>query len=238
MTSRAWVAIAAVPLLLTAFVTTSVASDPYWQQKRMRQEEAQSRLENERRWREHEEKVRRSMQELDRMNNNSSSQTYSLDCDPRFPNDPSCLIDKEPADDVRGTPPRPPAADPYASSPYNPTGSSRSRQRAPAGPDCEPTGLFGAPSQHCIDLSKPEPKKPPLYVGEGPCRYNKNVTTTIGRFKWYDSRPCLTYLKKAQYKECGSDYQGRDVNGRNVGLSREIHAEACVGRVHRRVTGQ
>jgi hypothetical protein len=226
MKPRALMLLVAMPLFLMLNVTPSAVGDPYSVQRKILGDEAQSRLEDERRLREHNQRLDRAMRQMEQMNRGSSGQTYYLGgCDVN-PNDPSCMLDQESADKGRVVPPPRPTSDPYAS-----------RPQAPIGPNCEPHGLFGAPPKECIDLSKPKPKPPPMYVGEGPCRHNKNGRG-VDFFFWGDSRECLAYIKKVQTKECGCVFpQGIPrADFLYYGIDRSCSLD-CRIPVHYRVTG-
>ena len=193
MRTPAWIAVAAVPALLLALAGPSLAGDPDAIRRSIFGDENQSRLEDERRLREHNERLDRAMREMEQMDRGSSSKTYYLGgCDVN-PNDPSCMLDQERADEGHSPPPQQrPTYDPSASAPH-----------PPAAGDCEPSGLFGAPPQDCIDPdSRPAPK-PARWVGEGPCRRDASISSQHIDGMKFNEGACRSFANQIADKECG-----------------------------------
>jgi hypothetical protein len=143
MNVPAWIVIAALQLFLIAFAAPSAAQDPLWRHKQIMGDDAQSRLENERRERELARQREQAWQQLQRMNDDSSrTKTYDfLGCpDINDLSDPSCEEERRRMNEGRRIPP--PQTPPTPSKP-------RGQQRS-AVTDCEPIGLFGAPDE-CLD---------------------------------------------------------------------------------------
>lgn len=220
MKAPAWIAVAAVPALLLALAVPSIAGDPDAIRRSIFGDENQSRLENERLQREHNERLNRAMRQMEQMDRGSSGKTYYLGgCDVK-PNDPSCMLDKERADEGRSPPPQQrPTYDPYASKPYPP---ARSRG------DCEPSGLFGAPPQDCINPNNRPVPKPARWVGEGPCRRDASISSqhVDSEINW---GACGSYSTRVADKECGDP--------RSVPWRQQAQVEDCRMRVISRVRG-
>lgn len=222
MKAPTMIAVAALQALLIAFAAPSVAQDPLWLHKQIMGDDAQSRIENERRERELARQREQAWQRLQRMNDDSSrTKTYNLlDCpDINDLSDPSCEEERRRMNEGRRIPPQ-----------VTPTPPRPRVQQRPAGPNCEPSGLFGAPPQDCIDPNNRPGPKPPRYVGEGPCRRDASNPQTVGGM--WDGRACQAYFIRVADKECGDEKYVPFHNGALL-----VRVLECRSRVHKRVLG-
>ena len=237
MNAPAWIVIAAFPIFLIAFAAPSAIADPDSIRRQILGDDAQSRLENERRARDLARQQEQAWQQLQRMNDDSSrTQTYNLlGCpDINDLSDMSCEAERQRMNEGRGIPPDDRRTnDPYTQQPIppqaTPTPPKPRAQQRPADQNCGPTGLFGAPTE-CFETNT-------MTVGQGPCRrvitYAKGYEDTAsgsGNLTRAQLTRCEKHIEAQQKERC----QPNPKDGQRMYSNRD----ACKYRVKKEIVGE